>query len=252
MVTVDCGAVSHEPFEVASQLGLDVIVFDHHQAPEVLPKTAALVDPNREDDLSGLGYLCAAGVRLHGARGAQPRVARGRLLERRQRPGSARLPSISSRSRRSLTSCRSSGSTALLSSRALRSCGSAAVPGLPLCSTSPAPTGRRGPIIWASSSARASTPGAASATRRSARRLLTATDDIEARDDRRRTRPAEPPPPADRDRGAGGGRSGSAARRSASRSEARRWWSRERHGRLASSACSRRGSRKGSSARPSR
>ncbi len=62
VVTVDCGAVSGEPFEVASRLGLDVIVFDHHQAPEVLPKTAALVDPNREDDLSGLGYLCAAGV----------------------------------------------------------------------------------------------------------------------------------------------------------------------------------------------
>ena len=62
MVTVDCGAVSREPFEVASQLGLEVIVFDHHQAPETLPKTAALVDPNREDDLSGLGYLCAAGV----------------------------------------------------------------------------------------------------------------------------------------------------------------------------------------------
>ena len=62
VVTVDCGAVSREPFEVASRLGLDVIVFDHHQAPETLPKTAALVDPNREDDLSGLGYLCAAGV----------------------------------------------------------------------------------------------------------------------------------------------------------------------------------------------
>jgi single-stranded-DNA-specific exonuclease len=62
VVTVDCGAVSREPFEVASQLGLDVVVFDHHQAPEALPKTAALVDPNREDDLSGLGYLCAAGV----------------------------------------------------------------------------------------------------------------------------------------------------------------------------------------------
>ncbi len=62
VVTVDCGAVSREPFEVASRLGLDVIVFDHHQAPEVLPRTAALVDPNREDDLSGLGYLCAAGV----------------------------------------------------------------------------------------------------------------------------------------------------------------------------------------------
>ncbi len=62
VVTVDCGAVSHEPFELASRLGLDVIVFDHHQAPETLPKTLALVDPNREDDLSGLGHLCAAGV----------------------------------------------------------------------------------------------------------------------------------------------------------------------------------------------
>ncbi len=62
VVTVDCGAVSGEPFELASRLGLDVIVFDHHQAPETLPKTLALVDPNREDDLSGLGHLCAAGV----------------------------------------------------------------------------------------------------------------------------------------------------------------------------------------------
>jgi single-stranded-DNA-specific exonuclease len=62
VVTVDCGAVSREPFELANRLGLDVIVFDHHQAPETLPQTLALVDPNREDDLSGLGHLCAAGV----------------------------------------------------------------------------------------------------------------------------------------------------------------------------------------------
>jgi single-stranded-DNA-specific exonuclease len=62
VVTVDCGAVAHEPFELASRLGLDVIVFDHHQAQQTLPKTVALVDPNREDDLSGLGHLSAAGV----------------------------------------------------------------------------------------------------------------------------------------------------------------------------------------------
>ena len=62
VVTVDCGAVSHVPFEHAARLGLDVIVFDHHQAPETLPKVLALVDPNRQDDLSGLGYLSAAGV----------------------------------------------------------------------------------------------------------------------------------------------------------------------------------------------
>ena len=64
VVTVDCGAVSHEPFEEAQRLGLDAIAFDHHQAPEALPGALAIVDPNRQDDLSGLGNLCAAGVVL--------------------------------------------------------------------------------------------------------------------------------------------------------------------------------------------
>jgi single-stranded-DNA-specific exonuclease len=58
---VDCGTVSHEPFAVARSLGLDVIVLDHHQAPETLPE-AIIVNPNRQDDLSGQGALCAAGV----------------------------------------------------------------------------------------------------------------------------------------------------------------------------------------------
>ena len=62
VVTVDCGAASHEPFVAARRLGLDVVVFDHHQAPEILPEAVAIVDPNRQDDLSGLGHLCAAGV----------------------------------------------------------------------------------------------------------------------------------------------------------------------------------------------
>jgi len=66
VVTVDCGAVSHVPIAHAKSLGLDVVVFDHHQAPETLPEAFALVDPNRQDDLSGLGYLCAAGVTFMG------------------------------------------------------------------------------------------------------------------------------------------------------------------------------------------
>jgi single-stranded-DNA-specific exonuclease len=61
LVTVDCGTMSHAPLTEAARLGLNPIVLDHHQAPEVLPD-AIVVDPNREDDLSGLGYLCAAGV----------------------------------------------------------------------------------------------------------------------------------------------------------------------------------------------
>jgi single-stranded-DNA-specific exonuclease len=62
LVTVDCGTTSHEPLAEATRLGLDVVVLDHHQAPERLPPVAALVNPNRQDDLSGLGPLCAAGV----------------------------------------------------------------------------------------------------------------------------------------------------------------------------------------------
>ncbi|MBI1980236.1 MAG: single-stranded-DNA-specific exonuclease RecJ [Methylocystis sp.] len=61
LVTVDCGTTSHEAFAIARGLGLDVIVLDHHQAPEVLPE-ALIVNPNRLDDLSGQGALCAAGV----------------------------------------------------------------------------------------------------------------------------------------------------------------------------------------------
>jgi single-stranded-DNA-specific exonuclease len=62
LVMVDCGTSGHESVAEARRLGLDPIVLDHHQAPETLPDTIALVNPNRQDDLSGLGHLCAAGV----------------------------------------------------------------------------------------------------------------------------------------------------------------------------------------------
>jgi single-stranded-DNA-specific exonuclease len=62
LVTLDCGTVSHAPLAEAKRLGLDVIVIDHHLAPEKLPPADAIVNPNRQDDLSGLTMLCAAGV----------------------------------------------------------------------------------------------------------------------------------------------------------------------------------------------
>jgi single-stranded-DNA-specific exonuclease len=62
LVTVDCGTTSYEPLAKAKELGLGVVVLDHHQADEVLPVVDALVNPNRLDDLSGLNYLAAAGV----------------------------------------------------------------------------------------------------------------------------------------------------------------------------------------------
>jgi single-stranded-DNA-specific exonuclease len=62
IITVDCGTTSVDALAVAAPLGADVIVIDHHQADERLPEVAALVNPNRLDDISGLGHLCAAGV----------------------------------------------------------------------------------------------------------------------------------------------------------------------------------------------
>ena len=62
IVTVDCGSTSHDALAAAREEGCDVVVLDHHQLGHELPPCLALVNPNREDDLSGQGHLCAAGV----------------------------------------------------------------------------------------------------------------------------------------------------------------------------------------------
>ncbi len=62
IVTVDCGSTSHESLDVARARNIDVVVIDHHQVNSDLPVCYALINPNREDDLSGQGHLCAAGV----------------------------------------------------------------------------------------------------------------------------------------------------------------------------------------------
>ncbi|WP_205926297.1 MULTISPECIES: single-stranded-DNA-specific exonuclease RecJ [unclassified Rhizobium] len=62
IVTVDCGSTSFESLDAARARNIDVVVIDHHQVAHELPHCHALVNPNREDDLSGQGHLCAAGV----------------------------------------------------------------------------------------------------------------------------------------------------------------------------------------------
>jgi single-stranded-DNA-specific exonuclease len=62
LVTLDCGATSHEALAHAKALGMPVLVLDHHQMRDLGPQVDALVNPNRPDDTSGLGHLCAAGV----------------------------------------------------------------------------------------------------------------------------------------------------------------------------------------------
>src|SRR6516225_4978939 len=77
LVTVDCGTTSIEPLAQARTLGVDVVVVDHHQADEELPPAVAIVNPNRRDDLSGLGHLAAVGLTFMTA------VAVNRLLRTR-------------------------------------------------------------------------------------------------------------------------------------------------------------------------
>ncbi|MGE0231668.1 MAG: single-stranded-DNA-specific exonuclease RecJ [Flavobacteriaceae bacterium] len=87
LVTVDCGTVSHEALGHARDVGLEVLVFDHHLAGEDLPPAVAVVNPNRADDISGLGMLCAAGVTF------MVLVATNRELRRRGREA-ASLPDL--------------------------------------------------------------------------------------------------------------------------------------------------------------
>ena len=60
--TVDCGTLSFDAIDYASNNDIDVIVLDHHQSEINLPKAHSIVNPNRLDDKSDLKYLCAAGV----------------------------------------------------------------------------------------------------------------------------------------------------------------------------------------------
>ena len=63
IVTVDNGVAANKEIAYAKSLGMDVVVTDHHQPQGALPD-APLVNPHREDDESGLTYLCGAGVVL--------------------------------------------------------------------------------------------------------------------------------------------------------------------------------------------
>jgi single-stranded-DNA-specific exonuclease len=64
IVTVDCGAQAFEALAMARDVGVDVIVVDHHQCTTALPLAYALVNPNRldEDEGAAHGHLAAVGV----------------------------------------------------------------------------------------------------------------------------------------------------------------------------------------------
>ena len=75
LVTADCGSSSVEAVERAHQLGMQVVVSDHHRLPEVLPAADAFLNPNLPDcpypdkNLCGTGIAWKILVALHRRRG---------------------------------------------------------------------------------------------------------------------------------------------------------------------------------------
>ncbi len=62
LVTADCGISSVAEVAYANELGLDVIILDHHTVPEVMPAAVAAVNPKRLDSPYPFDELAAVGV----------------------------------------------------------------------------------------------------------------------------------------------------------------------------------------------
>ena len=62
IITVDNGISAVEETEYAKQLGIELVITDHHLPAERLPDAVAVVDPQREDDESPFKGLSGAGV----------------------------------------------------------------------------------------------------------------------------------------------------------------------------------------------
>lgn len=65
VVTVDVGITGFEAAIKARELGIDLIITDHHLAKSELPEAFAIINPNQNDCPSGLGYLSGAGVAFY-------------------------------------------------------------------------------------------------------------------------------------------------------------------------------------------
>ncbi len=62
LLTADCGTTSHLEIAVARDLGLDVIVTDHHQLQADRPAALALINPYRPDSTYPFRGLCSGGL----------------------------------------------------------------------------------------------------------------------------------------------------------------------------------------------
>lgn len=62
IITVDCGITAVDEVQFANDLGMEVIITDHHQVPDVLPPAYAIVNPHRKNCKYPYKNLCGAGI----------------------------------------------------------------------------------------------------------------------------------------------------------------------------------------------
>jgi single-stranded-DNA-specific exonuclease len=62
LITVDCGITAVEEIALARQVGIDTIITDHHQPPEVLPDACAVLNPHQPACAYPNKHLCGVGV----------------------------------------------------------------------------------------------------------------------------------------------------------------------------------------------
>ena len=64
IITVDCGITAAREVEFARELGIDVLITDHHECKQAIPEAAAVVDPHRPDCPYPFKGLAGVGVAL--------------------------------------------------------------------------------------------------------------------------------------------------------------------------------------------
>ena len=62
IITVDCGITAVSEAQLCKELGIDLVITDHHECKDVLPEAAAVVDPHRPDCGYPHDNLCGVGV----------------------------------------------------------------------------------------------------------------------------------------------------------------------------------------------
>ena len=76
LISVDCGITAIEETDYANQVGLDVIICDHHQPKDAMPDALAVLDPLKPDCNYPFKYLSGAGIAFKLAQGLADRIGK--------------------------------------------------------------------------------------------------------------------------------------------------------------------------------